>query len=308
MCLSLVRRRLDSRYVTALFSHFTKVVHPMTEQVECVRIDREGGVARVTIDSPPMNLLGGELLGGLAEAAASLARDKSLRVAIFRSADPDFFIAHGDVEVINTFPRDPAPPAEELPVTHQILENLRRLPQVTIAQIEGFARGGGSEVALALDMRFAALGKAVFGQPEVALGILPGAGGTVRLTRMLGRARASEIILGGDDFSAEEAERCGWINRALPPNELTPFVERLARRIASFPAPALEAAKATIQSISDREIERDLLDEQRAFDRLMQNPESESSERMKRFLDLGIQTREGQTRLAEACEDLAGPR
>ncbi|MCZ6652756.1 MAG: enoyl-CoA hydratase-related protein, partial [Planctomycetota bacterium] len=151
------------------------------------------------------------------------------------------------------------------------------------------------------------LGKAVFGQPEVALGILPGAGGTVRLTRMLGRARASEIILGGDDFSAEEAERYGWINRALPPNELTPFVDSLARRIASFPALALEEAKATIQSISERAIERDLLDEQRAFDRLIRDPDSESTERMKRFLDLGIQTREGETRLAEACEDLAGP-
>jgi len=280
----------------------------MADPMECVRIERDNGVARITIDSPPMNLLGGELLIGLAKAAASLAEDDTTRVAIFRSADPDFFIAHGDVEVINTFPREPAPPVEELPFTHQVLEDLRRLPQVTIAQIEGYARGGGSEVALALDMRFAALGKAIFGQPEVALGILPGAGGTVRLTRMLGRARASEIILGGNDFSAEEAERYGWINRALPPDELSPFVDRLARRIASFPSLALKEAKATIQSISDREIERDLLEEQRAFDRLIRDPKSESADRMQRFLDLNVQTRDGEKRLAEVCEELAGSR
>lgn len=277
----------------------------MSHSDPCVRIERDAGIAWITIDAPPMNLLGGQLLGGLAEVAQELASDSTSRVAVFRSADPDFFIAHGDVEVIATFPRTATPPVETLPFTHQVLENLRRLPQVTIAQIEGFARGGGSEVALALDMRFAALGKAVFGQPEVALGILPGAGGTVRLTRMLGRARASEIILGGDDFTAEEAERYGWVNRALPPGELGAFVERLARRIASFPALAIQEAKATIQAISDQQIEEDLLLEQHAFDRLMRDPASESVERMKLFLELGVQTRDGETRLAEACERLA---
>lgn len=280
----------------------------MSHADPCFRIEFDEGIAWITLDAPPLNLLGGELFGALAQIADRLGRDSSTRVAVFRSADPDFFIAHGDVEVIARVPPEPTPPACTLPLTHLVLEQLRRVPQVTIAQIEGYARGGGSEVALALDMRFGAIGKAVFGQPEVALGILPGAGGTARLTRLLGRARATEIILGCDDFSAEEAERYGWINRALPPAELGPFVERLARRIASFPRAALAEAKATIQGISDRAIEADLLEEQRAFDRLMSDPAGERVERMTRFLELGVQTREGEARLAEACLGLGAKR
>jgi enoyl-CoA hydratase/carnithine racemase len=271
---------------------------------ECIRIEREAGIATLTIDAPPMNLLGGDLLLAFHRTVEVLRDDETSKVAVFRSADPAFFIAHGDVEVIAEVPMEPAPPATELPFTHQVLEGLRRLPQVTIGQIEGYARGGGSEVALALDLRFAALGKAVFGQPEIALGILPGAGGTARLTRLLGRARASEVILGGDDFGAAEAERYGWINRALPPDELGPFVDRLARRIASFPAVALREAKRTIQRLSDASIEADLLEEQRAFDRLMNDPESERVTRMRRFVERGIQTPEGERELAAACEAL----
>ena len=276
------------------------------ESPECIRIQREAGVATLTIDAPPMNLLGAELLLALHRSVEILRDDDASKVAVFRSADPDFFIAHGDVEVIAEVPVEPVAPATELPFTHQVLEGLRRLPQVTIAQIEGFARGGGSEVALALDMRFAALGKAVFGQPEIALGILPGAGGTARLTRLLGRARASEVILGADDFDAAEAERYGWINRALPPDELGPFVDRLARRIASFPAAALREAKRTIAQLSDASIEADLLVEQRAFDRLMSDPASERVPRMRRFIERGVQTREGERQLAAACEALGG--
>lgn len=269
-----------------------------------IRIERRDGVARATIDAPPMNLLGAELMGALFQLVEEMEADDSTRVLVLRSADPDFFIAHGDVESITTVPTDPAPEVTELPFTHQILERLRRLPQISIAVVEGYARGGGSEVSLACDMRFAALGKAVFAQPEVPLGILPGAGGTTRLTRMLGAARACEIILGGDDFTAEEAERYGWINRALPPAELGPFVERLARRIASYPAYTLLETKRRIHAIDANAIEQDLLEEQRAFDRLMSDPRSERVPRMERFLERGVQTREGERTLAEACERL----
>jgi enoyl-CoA hydratase/carnithine racemase len=124
---------------------------------------------------------------------------------------------------------------------------------------------------------------------------------------MLGAARASEIILGGDDFTAEEAERYGWINRALPPDALGPFVERLARRIASYPAQTLLETKRRIQAIDAEAIERDLLEEQRAFDRLMSDPRSERVPRMERFLERGVQTREGERDLAEACEKLGTP-
>jgi enoyl-CoA hydratase/carnithine racemase len=269
-----------------------------------IRIELADGVLRATIDFPPMNLLGAELFGALSQLIDRLERDDESQVVILQSADPDFFIAHGDVETIVTVPTEPTPEVTELPFTHQTLERWRKLPQITIAVVEGYARGGGSEVSLACDMRFAARGRAVFGQPEVPLGILPGAGGTARLTRMLGSARAAEIILGGDDFSAEEAEHYGWINRALPPDELGPFVDRLARRLASYPAQTLREAKRTIQSIDERDLEADLLAEQRSFDRLMTDPRSERVPRMRRFLDRGVQTREGERNLAEACEKL----
>ncbi|MFK7897621.1 MAG: enoyl-CoA hydratase/isomerase family protein [Myxococcota bacterium] len=276
----------------------------MSETSAPIRIERSDKIAWVTLDAPPMNLLGANLMGALFGLVDAMEKDEDSRVMVLRSADPDFWVAHGDVESITQVPTDPAPEAVELPMTHLLMERLRKLPQVTIAQIEGYARGGGSELALACDMRFATLDKAVFGQPEIALGILPGAGGTARLTRLLGRARASEIILGGDDFSAAEAERYGWINRALPADEVGPFVERLARRIATFPRTALIAAKQTVQTISDRDMEADLLLEQRAFDALMSDPTSERVPRMERFLAKGIQTREGETGLANACERL----
>ncbi len=276
----------------------------MSEPASPIRIEAEAGIARVVLDHPPMNLLGAELMGALFQTVERLEQDDESRVVVLSSADPDFFIAHGDVEVIAQVPAEPTPRAETLPFTHQILERWRRLPQITIARIEGYARGGGSEVCLACDMRFAALDRAVFAQPEVPLGILPGAGGTARLTRMVGRARAAEIILGGDDFSAREAEGYGWINRALPADELGPFVDRLARRIASFPAHTLRETKRTIQTIADDGIERDLLTEQHTFDALMGDPRSERVPRMRRFLDRGVQTREGERGLAAACETL----
>jgi len=120
------------------------------------------------------------------------------------------------------------------------------MSKVTIAKVEGRARGGGSEIALAMDMCFAAAGRAIFGHPEVAIGLVPGGGGTQRLPRLFGRARALEVLLGCDDFPAELAERYGYINRALPADELTAFVERLARRIASFPTHAIAHAKAAV--------------------------------------------------------------
>ena len=254
----------------------------------CVDID--DGVAFVTIDAPPMNLLGGTLSLALDGFGRCVSQDDRVKVVVLRSADPDFFIAHGDVETIVTMaPAEaPAAPNDEPGFVHASLDRFRTMPKVTIAQIEGFTRGGGSEVALACDMRFAALGKAVFGQPEIGLGILPGAGGTARLTRMLGRARAAEIIFGGDDFSAEEAAAMGWVNRALPPEELAPFVESFARRIARFPASAIAEIVRVMNHVEEG-LERDLCLEEHAFYRLMAGDEPRVL--MQRFLDRDSQSR-----------------
>ena len=124
-------------------------------------------------------------------------------------------------------------------------ERLRTMPKATIAVIEGRVGGGGSELALSCDMRFAGP-SAVFSQPEVALGIIPGGSGTTRLPRLIGRSRALEVILGCDEIDAATAERWGWVNRVLPTDELAMFVDRLADRIAGFPAHAVAAAKASV--------------------------------------------------------------
>jgi enoyl-CoA hydratase/carnithine racemase len=162
--------------------------------------------------------------------------------------------------------------------------------------------GGGHELAMSCDMRFGALGKAVISQPEVALGILPGGTGTQRLPRLVGRGRALELILGCEDLDAATAERWGLLNRALPPAELRPFVERLARRIASFPGAAVAAAKRSVLG-AEPAWEAGLLDESFGFQQLLRAPEAER--RMRRFLERGGQTREGENRLGALCAELA---
>jgi len=270
-----------------------------------ISLEVSEGVACATIDSPPLNLLDAEVLGALAAVTANVAADDDVRVLVLQSANPDFFLAHGDVTTMVDMPSVASPErSDELSWVHATLDVLRTMPLVTIAKIEGFARGGGSEVALACDMRFAALDRAVFGQPEVGLGILPGAGGTARLTRLVGRARASEIIFGGDDFSAAEAERLGWVNRALPADELGPYVDALARRIARFPTSAIAEIKHVMGAVEAQTAE-DLKTEQYAFDRCMTSPEPRT--RMRRWVERGTQTLEGERTLGANLAKLADP-
>ena len=268
-----------------------------------IRLEIADGVAIATLNHPPMNLLDMELLPAIGELADRIADDDTVRVLVLQSANPDFFIAHGDVNTLLTIPENAAPErSESIPWVHATLDKLRTIPKVTIAKVEGFARGGGSETALACDMRFATIGKAVFGQPEIGLGILPGAGGTVRLTQLVGRARASEIIFGGDDFSAEEAERLGWINRALPESEIGPYVEKLARRIARFPASAIAEIKSVMVEVEQNTLDL-FRDEQLGFDRCMA---SEDARRlMQRFVDRGLQTPEGERSVGASLPSLS---
>jgi len=258
-----------------------------TEQLECLRVRTEAGVATVTIDHPPINLFDAALMRDLAQACAILEADPGVRVVVIESANPDFFIAHVDVALIQTLPTGAGPKPTELGYFHQLVERFRTLPKVTIGKIEGRARGGGSEFLLSLDLRFGAVGRAVLSQPEVALGIIPGGSGTQRLPRLMGRGRALEVILGCEDFDAELAERYCYINRALPPGELSPFVERLARRIASFPAEAIALAKASVDA-AELPTQEGLREEAHAFQRVLATPAAR--ERMAAFLAAGGQT------------------
>jgi enoyl-CoA hydratase/carnithine racemase len=166
------------------------------------------------------------------------------------------------------------------------------MPKVSIAKIEGRTRGGGSEFVLGLDMRFGAIGRAVLSQPEAALGILAGGGGTQRLPRLIGQARALEALLGCRDFPAELAERYGWINRALPPEELTTFVIGLARSIATYPPEAIARCKASVLNAAELPLFDGLIEESYLFDQLVTQPEAKAC--MKKFLDAGGQTHEGE--------------
>lgn len=249
------------------------------------------GIATVTLDHPPVNLLDGPMLGDLARLVGELERSETARVVVVRSADREFFVAHADLHLIAALPRDERPYPTTLEFFHALMERWRTLPQVTIAQIEGRCRGGGSELALSLDLRFAALGRAVLGQPEVAIGIIPGGGGTQRLGRLMGRNRALEVVLGCDDFDAATAERYGWVNRALPPDELGPFVDRLAHRIASFPPRAVQLAKRAVDA-GLPDFRDGLLAEQHAWNQTMTDPDLDA--RFAAAEDAGAQTRAGE--------------
>ncbi len=266
---------------------------------ETLTVDFDRGVAFVTLDHPPVNLLDAAMIGDLARLVNELPADGSARAVVVRSADPEFFIAHADLQLIRRLPRDVTERRDELGVFHQVVEQWRTLPLVTIAQLEGRARGGGSEFALSLDLRFAARGRAILSQPEVSVGIIPGGGGTQRLPRLMGRSRALEVVLGCADFDADDAERYGWVNRALPADELAPFVERLARRIAAFPPDAVRRAKTAVDAATGT-IESGLLEEEYQFNRTLADPELDG--RLDAALAAGAQTRAGELDLGALLE------
>jgi enoyl-CoA hydratase/carnithine racemase len=259
------------------------------DDYEVLRIHVEGGIARVTIDNPPVNLLDFALILELDRFGREVETDGSVRVVILDSADPEFFAAHADVTLIAALPTDDTGTHDEPGLFQSMVDRFRTMPKATIAIIEGIARGGGSELVLSCDMRFAALGKAVLAQPEVAVGIIPGGTGTQRLPGLVGRGRALEIILGAGDVDAETADRWGYVNRALPPEELRPFVDALAARIASVPAYAISHAKQAVAAASP-DPGPGILVEDQLFRSCL--PEPEAAERMEAFMAIGGQTRE----------------
>jgi enoyl-CoA hydratase/carnithine racemase len=273
------------------------------EGYECLRITVDRGVAWVTIDHPPINLFDRPLLLDMHRFGKAVAGDDGVRVLVVQSADPEFFIAHADVSAIQGMSAAATAERARGNFFHALTERFRTMPKVSIAKLEGRARGGGSEFVLSLDLRFGAIGRAILGQPEVALGIIPGGSGTQRLARLAGRGRALEVVLGCEDFAAELAERYGLLNRALPAGELGPFVERLAYRIASFPAEAIALAKAAVDA-AELGTAAGLVEEDRCFDQAAAT--AEAGRRMARFLEIGGQTRARELDLAPLLDELAG--
>ena len=205
----------------------------MAYDYQLLNVAITGRIATVTINNPPINIITPQLYQELVGLVAELKDDDGLTVVVFKSADPDFFIAHYDVANILKFPTDgDAERNLELSDFHTMCERVRTMNKVTIAQIEGRVGGGGSEFAASMDMRFGVVGKTIINQMEVPLGILPGGSGTQRLPRLVGRGRAMEIVLGADDLDAETAERWGYLNRIYDADQIDAKVAALAARIA----------------------------------------------------------------------------
>jgi enoyl-CoA hydratase/carnithine racemase len=198
-------------------------------------------VWRVTFHNPPMNLLDSDTIDELLQLSAAMLADKQLKIVVFQSADPDYFIAHYDMSRASE-----AAGKGGTPPWIEFTTRLAHMPMISLASIRGRARGVGNEFALACDLRFASLEKAIFCQPEVAVGVVPGGGAVERLPLLLGRARALEVLLGCDDIDAATAENYGMVNRAIPDAELDGFVDRLVRRIASFDRQALGTVKQLV--------------------------------------------------------------
>jgi enoyl-CoA hydratase/carnithine racemase len=259
----------------------------MTESdAEAITVRVGDGIADVAFHHRPINLVDRPMFRAMRHVVRDLEADDDVRVIVFRSEVDGFFLAHFDVEMIRDFPqRIPRPTT--LNTWHILCEAVRTMPKTTIAVIDGRAGGAGAEFALACDMRFAAQETAVFCQPETGMGLMAVGGGTQHLPRVAGRSRALEILLGADDFDATLAERYNWINRAMPRQDLAPFVSRLAGRIASFPPEAVAATKRAVLRTSP-EIHAGLLQDQ--IDEAEFRTQPCRTERITRFLALGGQT------------------
>ena len=259
-------------------------------KLETLNVRAEGAVLFVEISAPPMNLLGPELVRDLISLIIDAEADDSCQVLVFTSADPDYFISHVDVTRIKEYRAEAARLTGE-PSIALLFRRLSASRLVSIAQIEGRVRGAGSEFVLACDMRFAARESAIFAQFEPAFGQVPGGGAVQHLARLMGRARALEVMLSAEDFDAELAERYGWINRALPAGTLGGFVRSLALRIGTFPAGAHVAVKERVNAIALAP-EQDFRRDSELFGDSSARPEVQR--RLRTAMERGFQTRHGE--------------
>jgi enoyl-CoA hydratase/carnithine racemase len=223
------------------------------EQIRVVR--RSPAYWRVTIDNPPINVMGPEMVREFQELINALEADEHIRVVVFDSAVEDYFLNHSDffakLEDLTSMPAGPT----GLPPWPDFLARLTRAPFTSIAQIRGRATGNGSELTLACDMSFASREKAIFSQWEVGVSLVAGGGPMARLPRLMGRNRALEVLLSSEDIRGEQAEAYGYVNRALPDAELDAFVEAFATRIAGFDKWAIANTKRLVNTSLPPDVE-----------------------------------------------------
>jgi enoyl-CoA hydratase len=224
---------------------------------DAVRIEREGAVAIATIDHPPANAINGDVVAGLGQALTDSENDDSCRVLVITGAGPKFFSAGAD---ITAFAGGPEAIGAALELTLRLERS--RLP--VLAAINGIAFGGGCELSLACDIRIASA-NARFGQPEIKLGIIPGWGGTQRLPRLIGRSRATELLLTGEPIDAERALRIGLVAEVVAAEDLAAAIRRWADLLAARAPLALAATKRALHGGSHLPIADALQVEQREF-------------------------------------------
>ena len=206
---------------------------------------------RVTFDNGPLNVIDGVMNLELHRLLDQVEQDGRVAVVLFDSANPDYFLAHYAVDA-DMSPLEVLQPPAASPWLHwaSLLIRLSKAPAVTISALRGRARGAGSEFALATDIRFASRERAVLGQFEVGIAAIPGGAPTTRLPGIVGRGRAFEIVLGGEDFDGELAERYGYVNRAVPDDGFVSFVDAYAERVSRFDRRTLIDIKDSINAAS----------------------------------------------------------
>jgi len=251
---------------------------------------------RVTINHPPFNIYGPDSMPQLNSVITQIEKDPELKVVVFDSAVPGFFLTHYDFVPPLERTTSIAPGPTGLPALPDMLVRLSRAPVVSIVSIRGRASGVGSELSLASDMRFASREKAVLSQFEIGAGFTPGGGPMARLPRLMGRGRALEILLSGNDINGDLAERYGYVNRALPDAELDAFVDGLARRIASFDKQSIADIKTLVNNATLPPNDA-LAAEWSGFITSVQRPAAQKT--IKKLMDIGLQrSRDVETNLA----------
>lgn len=268
------------------------------DSLTTLTVAHHGPVARVLIDHGEINLMDAAMMGDLWRLVNWLRSPggRNVRVVVLASANPDFFIAHVDLALLQASAGDPETAVGSF---QELVGAFRALEQVTVGVVAGRVAGGGMELLVNLDLRFAVTGRAIFNQVETGIGVIPAGSGPQHLRRLLGRGRALEVILAHDDLDAELAERYGLVNRALDACDAAPFLDRLVGRIATVPLADIAAVKATLGA---PDVDAGLAVERAAFAEVLGR--GAALPKMQRFLAAGGQTPDGERRLADLVAGL----
>ena len=245
--------------------------HYNIHALEFVRYQAQGAIATLTVDHPPANALSNQVLEEIRDALEHAEADAAVRCLVFTGAGDRFFIAGADIKEFLQTPDDRV--GDRTAQGQQVTLQLERLPKVVIMAINGFCFGGGCELAMAGDIRIAG-DSAVFGQPEIKLGIIPGFGGTQRLPRLIGKSRALELLFSGDNIDAATAAQLGLVSRVVPAADLMAEARRTAEKLSTSAPLAVAAIKRAVADGLDRPIEEALEVERREFVKVRQTADA----------------------------------